>query len=423
MLMAVSMNRFVPFWVVSAWWFTCAVLYISGFPIEYSGNNSIWVLCLYGAVWLAVLGGYSLALRRTAGVSNEPVEWGWPKWPLIGLWLSIALLYPTVSTYTAVGALDVNSVLDSQAETYQSSSDIISEGSESRLAVLLPLVLTSAFTMTVIPYYFSKVLRGEYRYMLHFVLGMASPLTISLLTGRDQQLGQTACVLLAVWLAVRVGKQTFSRWASEALIVTAVGASLVAAMSYRKLLRNDGVINCKPGQLNCQEMGTGVVDQVTFMFATYASQGLEGLSRALNSVWHFGGGYSHSPAARNILENVVGVEPRPVVTDQLSQFGWSGTAYWSTALAQVANDLPWVLVPLPFFFWAAILSLSWVRSVYSAHWLPLTVFSYSLFGLIYVPLNYQLGVSGPIYTGYIVLVAMFLVREFRSIEKEAVRKK
>jgi hypothetical protein len=154
--------------------------------------------------------------------------------------------------------------------------------------------------------------------------------------------------------------------------------------------------------------------------ASYASQGFEGLGHAFNATWSFGGGYSHSPAVASIVKSVFGVTHHEVVTEQLTRLGWSSTGLWSTGFAAIANDVPWVLVPLVLAAQGALLALAWKAALSEGDWLSTAVLAYTFFTLLFMPLTLQLATSGPLYVGYTVLVAAFLIRiAVRSVRHRA----
>ena len=77
----------------------------------------------------------------------------------------------------------------------------------------------------------------------------------------------------------------------------------------------------------------------------------------------------------------------------------------------IANDVPWPLIPIVIAGQAALMAFAWRRSISMGDWLSTTVFSYSLFTLISMPMTLQLATSGPLYLGYVALSAWFVLRE------------
>ena len=139
---------------------------------------------------------------------------------------------------------------------------------------------------------------------------------------------------------------------------------------------------------------------------------MEGLGRALSGVWAFGGGYRHSPVLTTIADSA-GLPHARVITDQLQSNGWSATDYWSTGWAWMANDVPWVLVPVVVIALAASLGLIWRRAVRDADWLSVTLFCHAWLTMFFLAQNNVLTIDGPTYFGFLGLCVVFVAREAR----------
>jgi hypothetical protein len=183
----------------------------------------------------------------------------------------------------------------------------------------------------------------------------------------------------------------------------------------RKLSRGSFAATCTPGSLDCGNLDetSSPIDAVLRFFGTYATQSYEGLGRALNGTWSFGGGYSHSAALRGVIEPIFGTRADPVITDQLERFDWSASERWSTGLAFLANDVPWALVPVVVGLQAVLLVVLWRSAVREAHWATVTLFAYSWLSMFFLMQNLQLAISGPIYLGYMILLVYVAIRWLR----------
>jgi hypothetical protein len=173
---------------------------------------------------------------------------------------------------------------------------------------------------------------------------------------------------------------------------------------------------CIPGADECSYPDISTLwNAITVNLGSYASQSMEGLGRALQGDWAFGGGYRHSFALTGMVDAVFGPSETVVITDQLPDAGWSDTELWSTGLARFANDLPWVLVPVLIGLMAAFLALAWRRSVRSGDWLSVAAFAYTWFTIWFLMQTLPLSTSGPLYVGYLFLCTLFLAREVRDL--------
>ena len=190
----------------------------------------------------------------------------------------------------------------------------------------------------------------------------------------------------------------------------------LVSFAARKISRNpNGVPLCPPGTDVCAATGAPTIwDSSLVYLSSYASQSFEGLGRALNGVWNFGGGLSHSGALSWLAETLFGITHGTVITNQLEKYHWSATDYWSTGLTWLANDVPWTLVPLVIAAQGFLLAIVWRSALRHGDWLSVALFSYSWLSLFFMMQNLQLAISGPIYLGYLALVVAYVARSARQ---------
>jgi hypothetical protein len=189
---------------------------------------------------------------------------------------------------------------------------------------------------------------------------------------------------------------------------------LVVAFTAHKVARAATVAPqplCLPGMAQCVE-APSLWESLSMYVASYMSQSMEGLGRALEGAWVFGGGYRHSPVLTAIADSR-GLPHAHVITDQLQTYGWSSTDYWSTAWTWMANDVPWFLVPLVVAALAAFLGLTWRRAVRDADWLSVTLFCHAWLTVFFFAQTNVLTVDGPNYFGFVALCLVFVAREVR----------
>lgn len=401
-----SARDHMPLWTILIWWAVCYALYVSGWPIQYARTNAWQTTIFFSACALATSGGFILGVRtpltRLARQSRSEIV------ARIGLVAPIVLFIPTLRSYSGIQAGQLGLAFQNQSAAYQQSADVIAQGSDARSMILVLLTLSAPFTLVAVPYYVREFFQGRKRVAL-VAVAVLPPLSLSILTGRTQQLGMTTLVGGAAWMLAR--RTTGRRLGPRAMLASLlVVLGLFAIVAYRKTERLDGRFICRPGQINCTTETTGLLDAFTTV-ASYASQGFEGLSRSFESEWAFGGGYSHSPALRNLVESFLGGgSGRVVVTDHLPVHGWSDKVYWSTALPQIANDVHWVLIVPLLGFVAWLFGRVWRRAVLEGDWLTTTLACYLWVAFAFIPQNYQLGASGPTYVGFLVLCALLVIR-------------
>ncbi len=408
---------FGPIILVLAWWLVGFLMYISGWPIPYTRQNAAGVAALVLSATVLTAGAFLLGShgRRMLVVPEPASKIPWPA--LLGFIATVALLIPFSELYSGYHLWEIGKALSDQGAAYLAASDRIAEGTGSRLVFVGVQSLLSPFTMAALPYFaFSWF---EQRRHPLFLLGtLATAVATSVLVGRDFQVVVAAVLVFCAWLVSRIRRRVFFSW-RDAAVLGAAALVYVIAFAFRKLSRNlfPQISTCPPGVDNCvtgAQPHPSVLDSVVVYFSTYASQSFEGLGRALNGAWSFGGGYSHSLALRGIIENFVGRRPEPVITDQLERFGWSAVEHWSTGLAFLANDIPWVLVPLIVGVQAIFLAFVWKSAIRRGDWLSITLFGYTWLSLFFMMQNLQLAISGPIYLGYWALVIVYVIRAVRQ---------
>lgn len=333
--------------------------------------------------------------------------------PLLGLACAIILMVPMSTTYSGFTLSQFGEALGDQGQAYSDASSKITEGTQSRSGIVAIQTILAPLTLTALPFFAHELFENK-RYRVLFALCLLTPFIWSILVGRDQQIGLAILLVAAAWILskARSGQRISRRHVLLAIPLAALG---LVAFGARKLARNPEAPMCAPGADVCTvpHLFPSVWEATWVNVTSYASQGFEGLGRALDADWHFGGGFSHSPALTNLLDPFLGTATIYRVSDQLEGLNWSAGGYWSTALTALANDVPWPLVPMVVGCMAALLGGAWRAALRYGDWLSISVFSYTFVALLFIPQNLQLAVSGPTYIGYIALAAVFIARGSR----------
>jgi hypothetical protein len=411
-------GRNLPLGVAATWWVLCFALYAAAWPIAYTHRNILGVSALMAGTLIAAIIGY----RRAVGIESlapQTVLWKIPLPVLIGFIASLILVVPLIQTYSGFGVFDLGMALKDQAAAYAQASQRIAEGFDKRRGIVVLETLLAPFTLSVIPFLALSWFEAR-KHGLLLLLGLAAPIYVGLLEGRSVAIGTAGILVFGAWIISRVRRHMPLRW-FEIVTFATLGVAGLAAFGAQKLARYGVSPICPPGTNICTGRNPSLIEGTWVIFASYASQGLEGLGRALDAVWTFGGGFSHSIALESMLARLFHFQPPAVVTLQLPNVGWSDTTYWSTALTSIANDVPWPLVPLVIGVHAAILGSSWRSAVEHADWLSVTVFCYTWIDLLFIPQNLQLAISGPVYVGYIALLAWYLARSVRGRHLHTIR--
>ncbi|WP_349899462.1 hypothetical protein [Parafrigoribacterium soli] len=363
---------------------------------------------------MATVFGFFVA-KGTAVTSITPTQTDRvPRLVLIGVVLSLLLLIPFSEIYSGFHLWQIGEALFNQGEAFSEGSKKIAEGTNSRLLFIAIQVLATPFTMCAIPFLALSWFERR-KHLLLFLAAIAVPVTSGILVGRDFQVISAAVLVICSWLVSRMRRRLYFSWKDIAVLAGAAALYLVV-FALRKLSRSGAPLLsvCPPGVSSCPPTGPPTLwDSISVYFSSYASQSYEGLGRALDGHWQFGGGYSHSGALRPLFDSILGVH-HYVITDQLVKFNWSATDLWSTGLAWLANDIPWILVPLVVALQGVFLALVWRKAIEQGDWLSVTLFGYTWLSLFFMMQNLQLAISGPLYLGYIALAVIFLAREVRQ---------
>jgi hypothetical protein len=401
-----STAPWLPVATLVIWWLICFGFYFTKWPISWAQTNFGLVCAMFLSSLIAMILGERLGSRSDVDTTIRDLEQANSRIPLIGLAILVALFIPMTQAYSGYGIGNLSDALSSQSDAYNQTTQLIMEGSGSRRVLLILQTLTAPLTLMALPYFaltwFQNRRNGRY-----FLLALALPLSMSVLTGRNQQLGITVLLTVAAWILskIRQGQTINLRELRKAGLALAAILVVIAA---RLSDRTGGRISCMQGADNCTSgISHGTLwTYVTTALPNYASQGFEGLGRAFNGAWHFGGGVSHSPA----LSVFLGVEQQVTVTTQLDLHDWSSTGYWSTAFTGIANDVPWILVPVVIGVQAYLLGKSWRSATQLGDPLSTTVAALTWVSLFYTPQNLQLAISGPTYIGYLVLIFIYVLR-------------
>lgn len=406
-----------PLGLALAWWGTCAAIFLSGWPIPYVRTNALSTIAMLAACAAFLTLGFLWASPKFLLTSR--MEGGYSKAGTIGLIASVALIGPVVSTYSGFALDEVGAALSDQGAAFEQSTQRILEGTESRTGLLLVQAALAPFTLVALPY--AALYWFEHRRRLPLLLlAFSVPAITSIMVGRDQQLGWSVIVLGATWIVYRMRSGIGIR-GRDMIAIGSAGAVFSILFALRKSSRGATGPVCPPGSSAC----LGLVEERTIFeaafqsMAAYMSQGLEGLGRALNAEWVFGGGLAHSPAVYDLLSRTFGFTQAPTVSTQLGDVAWSATWYWSTAIMSLANDVPWLLIPFVYLFSGMLLGSSWTAALRDGDFLSLGVFVLTWLGVIYTPQNLQLAASGPTYIGYVILVVIYLTRNsLRALHRQ-----
>lgn len=362
------------------------------------------------ATSLCAFVGFSMACRPSVPAARIRARQSISLVPLLGLVCGLILIAPMSTTYSGFSLAQFGDALENQGQAYSDATAKITEGTQSRSGIVAVQTLLAPLTLTSLPFFAFEYFENK-RYRLLFSLTLVSPVVWSVLVGRDQQMGLSILLLSGAWVLAKARRgQGLSK--RQILIATPIALMGLIAFGARKLARNPEAAMCAPGADVCTipHLYPSLWESTWVNAVSYASQGFEGLGRALGATWNFGGGFSHSPALIGLLDPLLGTSSLYRVSDQLEGLNWSAGGYWSTALTAIANDVPWPLVPAVVGCMAALLGASWRSALQHADWLSISVFGYTLVALFFIPQNLQLAVSGPTYIGYLALVVLYLAR-------------
>jgi hypothetical protein len=392
-----------------AWWSICFGLYFFGWPITYTQVNLAQVCLITAACAAAMVVGvqYSRHVQLGDGSTLETPPRRWQSLqPVVGLLLLVVLFVPMTRAYSAFGLGSLGEALGSQASVYAQTTQLIEEGGAARRTLVIWQTVAAPLTLMALPY-FAFAWFDRRKHVLLFLLSGAIPIVMSILTGRDQQLGMMVLLVAAAW-ALAAGRRGRRISMKQIALSGALVVAVLLVIAQRKQARLGGRLPCAPGEAVCSSGSSQstLLETLVRVVSGYASQGFEGLGHAFEGSWVFGGGLSHSPA----LVSFFGEPAVPTVSSQLDLHGWSSTGYWSTAFTGIANDVPWLVVPLVIFAQALLLGLSWQAAARTGDPVSITVACLTWVSLFYVPQNLQLALSGPTYLGYLVLTALFVIR-------------
>jgi hypothetical protein len=402
----------LPIVIVAIWWTLCFAFYVSGWPIQYNRGNVGLVALLFGSTLVLVIGTFFFIVR-SASFERSASSVGTGKklpWIMVAAVVAIVALYaPLAEAYSGFHFWQVLPALANQSAAYELASLRISEGLGARIGLVLIQTVLSPITLAALPYLAFRWFESR-RHLIPLVIVVLLAVFTSILGGRDFQLVLSAVLLAIAWMVARVRRGVgFGR--VDAAVLGGGAVLGIVLFGLRKQSRMLDRPYCPQGADVCAIPNAPTLwDTITVTVSSYLSQGFEGLGRALDATWSFGGGYSHSPALVGLVQNFTGAENGSVVTAQLDTLDWSATANWSTGFAMIANDVPWLLVPVVVAIGAALLAIAWRATIVRGDWLSVAVFAYSFVGLFFMPMNLQLAISGPLYLGYLALVGLFLVR-------------
>lgn len=387
------------------WWLGAFVLYLSPWPLNYWHVNLMGVTALWTACCLALHLGW-LGAEGILPRARHPRSLLWLPW--VGLVLQLLLLPLVVRSYSAYSITELGNAWADQRSAFSLTSDVLVGQAAERRSLTALLAVSNLAVLTSVPYFAFMWMRHG-RFGVAFLLSAAPAVVVAIASGRDSGLGPLVVVLASVGLASAGG----GFWRStRGIAATSVGIALLAVFfAIRRIARAEvsGIVysDCPPGTDCIDAVLPTDITSGLFAALSYATQGFEGLGHALDAQWVFGGGFSHSAALAGLISGGV---PADVVHSQLDWLGWSSTALWSTSLSWIANDVPWVLIPVVIAGMGFFACRLWVDVRACPDPINLTVFAYTMYALVYMPQNFTIGLTGPVYVAFLGLALLWLVR-------------
>jgi hypothetical protein len=320
----------LPIMLIALWWLVCFAFYVTGGPSSGTAATSVPSASSSAARscwWRRRSSALSGASRSKYECARTPRSARLP-WFVVGVVAVIVLYFPMTATYSGYNFWKILPALADQNEAYYLGSARIAEGYGPRALVVVAQAALAPLTLVVLPYLALRWFERKRPMMLVALAAViATSVFMSILTGRDFQLVLSAVQIACAWLVARARRGIVFAWIDLWVVL---GAGIVGGgvFGLRKFARMNGAAFCPQGADVCAIPHTPTLwESITVTVASYASQGFEGMGRALNAEWVFGGGYSHSPALAGILKTLLGVSNDGVVTSQLDSLGWSETGY------------------------------------------------------------------------------------------------
>lgn len=405
---------YLPLILLALFYSTTLLMFLSDFLIEYPSRNTLALLVLLVSSWSMMGLGFHAASRFP--------HRRYPDLPLgpladAGLLALLILFIPSVLAYTGQPLEAAAHLLLHPAEAHAQMVETVEQSRDARLKVLVAKLIVAPLTILCIPWFAYRILKRDrqlgdwirFGAVCIFVLGL------SIYRGTDKEVfdllilaGATALIVVAQRL--RLGWRIPVR--RVLLICLLLGATSVAIFGFRKGdrlgVRDTRCFSPAPVcfSLSFDSRSPTLFSKTVVTLWGYATQGYYGLSVALDADFESAYGFGHSRPLR-FLAGKFGFDPPTTITDQLPQLGWHDRALWSSALAWLANDIPFGAIPLLLAVVAGFAALSWKAAVRGSHRLSVVIFAYTFYLLIYLPANLTLAQTGDIYLAYLFWMGVF----------------
>ena len=422
-------RAFSPLWTVQGYLWGTVVLFVLG-PLMQRVTNPLTLLSYVSLAHLAVLAGYRVGIQRRFGKHHSLK----PRVVFSDLALSILLaagalhlalsaLWNIYSVQTG-GASSLVEALQNPGEAYLRRNLVLDRGVQSVGLLFQVLNLSSALSMTVVPLLVVHWKRLSALVRWPAILAVIGDGIYYLLIGTQKGIGDIVIVAGASLLvksydfaSTTAAKPRIAREVRLLVVMLVTCALFLGYMASNSVSRTDAfgsgeseLVAEAPSPVLAAIFGDRLGYGLEVALA-YPSHGYYGLSCNLDTPFQWTYGFGAIRALNDYKLQYVGGEDQlyntyPARTEMRT--GWSWGTYWSTIYPWLASDLtyPGAVV---FMGWIGFLfARFWIESILDSNVLSLVLFTQLSILFVYVPANFQLGISKMSLLGVIVLSACYV---------------
>ncbi len=390
-------------------------------PFDWPVNNPFILGMFLGAVTIAILSGYLLALflpaQKASYIGLRTIAyWG----TTLGLMISVPAMY----LYTGKTPADLGHALSNQGEVYQEMVIAAESQAGGRIYFAALRSVLAPLTFAVLPLFILYWKRIPFYWRFIGILFALSQLAFGVLRGTDKETVDLGIVISVSLISVALLANRSGTFSGKKLgAIALVGILMMTLVAQIFIWRKNARLGDMP-QTYCHHLTGRCADYENVLVRwlpdsnrlgailaiNYLSQGYYGLSMALEEDFTTTYGIGHSSFVLDKVTAMLGSDTlvKHSYIGKLHERGWDRKRVWSTLYTWIANDVGFTGTILVMFLVGFVFSLSWKDFISTGNAAALIVFLQFVILFFYASMNNQIMQTADQYFAFVVWMVLWI---------------